>query len=76
MNNEDEVYDLWNSSDDMMCNPEDHPVDFEVYQTPDSANQFFGFKYTGNISTIVSFHSFYFKDSPLTPSMMVLVHND
>ena len=76
MNNEDEVYDLWNSSDDMMCNPEDHPVDFEVYQTPDSANQFFGFQYTGNISIIVSFHSFYFKDSPLTPSMMMLVHND
>ena len=76
MNNEDEVYDLWNSSDDMMCNPEDHPVDFEVYQTPDSANQFFGFQYTGNISIIVSFHSFYFKDSPFTPPMMVLVHND
>merc|ERR1712168_1107898 len=31
----------------MMCNPEDHPVDFEVYQTPNSANQFFGFQYTG-----------------------------
>ena len=53
VNNEDEVYDLWNSSDDMMCNPEDHPVDFEVYQTPDSANQFFGFQYTGNISIII-----------------------
>ena len=78
VNNEEEVYDLWNSSDDMMCNPEDHPVDFEVYQTPDSTNQFFGFQYTGNISIIilVSCYSFYFKDSPLTPSMMMLVHND
>ena len=53
VNNEEEVYDLWNSSDDMMCNPEEHPVDFEVYQTPDSTNQFFGFQYTGNISIII-----------------------
>jgi len=78
VNNEEEVYDLWNSSDDMMCNPEEHPVDFEVYQTPDSTNQFFGFQYTGNISIIilVSSYQFYFKDSPSIPSVMMLVHND
>jgi hypothetical protein len=46
-NDDTEVYELWDSSDDMMCNPEDHPVDFEVYQTPSFANQFFGFQFTG-----------------------------
>jgi len=30
VNNEDEVYDLWNSNDDTMCNAEDHPVNFQV----------------------------------------------
>ena len=77
MNNEEEVYDLWDSSDDMMCNPEDHPVDFEVYQTPNSANQFFGFQYTGNISIIILVlcYLFFLKDSPLIPSMKMSVHS-
>ena len=52
VNNEDEVFELWNSSDDMMCDPEDHPVDFQVYQTPNTYpyNQFYGFQYAGNVS--------------------------
>ena len=62
----------------MMCNPEDHPVDFEVYQTPDdSLMEFFGFQYTGNIlnKNPVSYHLF-LKDSPSTPSMKMSLHND
>ena len=39
----------------MMCNPEDHPVGFEVYQTPNFDNQFYGFQYTGNISNNILF---------------------
>ena len=54
VNNEDEVYDLWNSNDDTMCNAEDHPVNFQVVETPESAsnvwNQFYGFQFLGNIS--------------------------
>jgi len=55
VNNEDEVYDLWNSNDDTMCNAEDHPVNFQVVETPETAsndvwNQFYGFKFLGNIS--------------------------
>ena len=49
-NNDDEVYGLWDSSDETMCDPDNHPVDFEVYQTPVSANQFYGLQYTGNIT--------------------------
>ena len=61
-----------------MCNPDDHPVDFEVYQTPmDSGNQFFGFQYTGNIlnNNLVSYHLF-LKDSLSTPLMKMWLHND
>ena len=77
-NDDAEVYNLWDSSDSVMCNPDDHPVDFEVYQTPmDSGNQFFGFQYTGNIlnNNLVSYHLF-LKDSLSTPSMKMWLHND
>ena len=62
VNNEDEVFELWNSSDDMMCDPEDHPVDFQVYQTPNTNNQFYGFQYAGNVSynILVSCYLFLF----------------
>ena len=63
----------------MMCNPEDHPVDFEVYQTPDESGEFFGFQYTGNISIniLVSYDLHVFlKGSPLIPSMMMSLHNN
>ena len=62
----------------MMCNPDDHPVDFEVYRTPDdSPAEFFGFQYTGNIlnNNLISYHLF-LKDSPSTPSMKMSLHND
>ena len=64
VNNEQEVYDLWDSSDDVMCNAENHPVNFQVLETPETAsndllNQFYGFKYTGNILNIIRFFLFF-----------------
>ena len=50
VNDESEIYPLWDSSDEMMCNG-DHPVNFEVFETPaDSA--FYGFQYTGTIENV------------------------
>ena len=47
VNNEDEVYQLWDSSEELMCDANTpHPVDFEVYQVPDT-KQFYGLTYQG-----------------------------
>ena len=47
VNNEDEVYQLWDSSEELMCDANTpHPVNFEVYQVPDT-KQFYGLTYQG-----------------------------
>ena len=58
VNNEDEVYYLWNSNDVFMCDAEDHPVNFQVVETPetvsnDVGNQFYGFQFQGYISVYI-----------------------
>ena len=50
VNNEEEVYHLWDSTDEMMCIAEQHPVNFEIIMTPYSkGTATYGFQYTGNI---------------------------
>jgi len=45
-----QIYQLWDSTNTLMCDSADHPVDFTVQQTPNAENlmkQFFGLSYTG-----------------------------
>ena len=78
VNNAEEVYDLWDSSEDMMCNSEDHPVNFEIITLPASHFQMYVFQYTGKIIVTISFHiiHLYLKDSSSTQSRKLSVHND
>lgn len=44
----DQVFHLWDSTDELMCETDSHPVNFEMHQTPSpDGSQFFGFSYTG-----------------------------
>jgi len=46
--NSDEVFGLWNSMDDLICNSDDHPLDFAVHQSPSPTDkQFYGLSYSG-----------------------------
>jgi len=48
VDDQDQVYSLWDSSDDSMCSAETpHPVDFNVSVSPNSESQFFGLQYKG-----------------------------
>ena len=57
VSNEEEVYPLWDSTEEMMCDENNpHPVNFEVYSVPET-NQFYGLTYQGknlNSGVIVS----------------------
>ena len=78
VNNAEEVYDLWDSSEDMMCNSEDHPVNFEIITLPAPHFQMYAFQYTGKTVMTISFHiiHLYLKDSSSTQSRKLSVHND
>jgi len=46
--NSDEVYGLWESINDLMCNSADHPLNFVVHKSPSPTNnQFYGLSYSG-----------------------------
>ena len=62
VSNEDEVYHLWDSSEELMCSETTpHPVNFEVYSVPET-NQFYGLTYQGKIR-ILNFKYFFFNVS-------------
>ena len=55
VSNEEEVYPLWDLTEEMMCDENNpHPVNFEVYSVPETT-QFYGLTYQGMIMSQYSY---------------------